>query len=197
MNLKGLLGCLLTLAISGKVQWQRILQFSRDKSHPTPSLTGMVRVVKVAATGAMCIALVGLVHSPAGAEDTEKRSSDVRYAGQAFNATNANRAQHREKRLKRNACLQKAAVRQAKAMAREQAMYHQDLRKVLRQCKLRLAGENVAFGFDTGKSVVNDGWMNSSGHRANILNDAYQFMGVGAWQGEDGLWYAAQVFGRK
>lgn len=42
----------------------------------------------------------------------------------------------------------------------------------------RSAGENIARGYSTPKSVVN-GWMNSSGHRANILNSSYTHIGVG------------------
>lgn len=40
------------------------------------------------------------------------------------------------------------------------------------------AGENIAYGYATPKAVV-DGWMNSSGHRANILNASYTQIGVG------------------
>ena len=42
----------------------------------------------------------------------------------------------------------------------------------------RTAGENIARGYATPQAVVN-GWMNSSGHRANILNASYQQIGVG------------------
>ena len=42
----------------------------------------------------------------------------------------------------------------------------------------RAAGENIAMGYSTPKAVV-DGWMNSPGHRANILNTAYTQIGVG------------------
>ena len=40
------------------------------------------------------------------------------------------------------------------------------------------AGENIAKGYRTPKAVV-DGWMNSSGHRANILNASFTHIGVG------------------
>ncbi len=40
------------------------------------------------------------------------------------------------------------------------------------------AGENIAMGYKTPHEVVT-GWMNSSGHRANILNSAYKQIGVG------------------
>lgn len=42
----------------------------------------------------------------------------------------------------------------------------------------RTAGENIARGYPTPQAVVN-GWMNSSGHRANILNASYTQIGVG------------------
>lgn len=42
----------------------------------------------------------------------------------------------------------------------------------------RSAGENIARGQKTPQAVVN-GWMNSSGHRANILNSSYTKIGVG------------------
>ncbi len=42
----------------------------------------------------------------------------------------------------------------------------------------RSAGENIARGYATPQAVVN-GWMNSSGHRANILNASFTRIGVG------------------
>lgn len=42
----------------------------------------------------------------------------------------------------------------------------------------RTAGENIAYGQKTPQAVVN-AWMNSSGHRANILNPSYTQIGVG------------------
>jgi uncharacterized protein YkwD len=82
-------------------------------------------------------------------------------------------------------------------MAQREQIFHQDLGKVMRECKLNAAGENVAYGFRTGRSVVNDGWMNSEGHRRNILNPSFRLLGIGASKGHDGKWYVSQVFGRK
>lgn len=42
----------------------------------------------------------------------------------------------------------------------------------------RTAGENITYGQRTPAAVV-DAWMNSSGHRANILNASYTQIGVG------------------
>lgn len=42
----------------------------------------------------------------------------------------------------------------------------------------RTAGENIAMGYTTPQAVVN-GWMNSQGHRENILNSSFTQIGVG------------------
>ena len=42
----------------------------------------------------------------------------------------------------------------------------------------KTAGENIARGYSTPAAVV-EGWMNSPGHRANILNSSFTHMGVG------------------
>lgn len=42
----------------------------------------------------------------------------------------------------------------------------------------RTAGENIAQGYSTPEAVVN-AWMNSEGHRANILSAGYTTLGVG------------------
>ena len=42
----------------------------------------------------------------------------------------------------------------------------------------QLAGENLAYGFTSAQAVIT-GWMNSSEHRANMLNSAYSDVGFG------------------
>lgn len=54
----------------------------------------------------------------------------------------------------------------------------------------RTAGENIAKGQQTPQAVVNS-WMNSSGHRANILNSSYTQIGVGYVSGGN---YWTQMF---
>ncbi|MEC4017296.1 CAP domain-containing protein [Streptomyces sp. H27-D2] len=57
----------------------------------------------------------------------------------------------------------------------------------------QLGGENIARGQADARSVM-ESWMNSSGHRANILNCDYKTMGVGAHFAEGGPWWT-QDFG--
>jgi uncharacterized YkwD family protein len=54
-------------------------------------------------------------------------------------------------------------------------------------------GENIAYGQRTAAEVMN-GWMNSAGHRANILSAAYTQMGVGVAKASNGTLYWTQLF---
>jgi uncharacterized protein YkwD len=59
----------------------------------------------------------------------------------------------------------------------------------------RNAGENIAYGYPSAQSVMN-AWMNSSGHRANILNSNFTEVGIGVRYSSGGIPYYCQVFGR-
>ena len=52
--------------------------------------------------------------------------------------------------------------------------------------RYRTAGENIAYGYRTPQAVV-DGWMNSDGHRANILNASFTRIGMG-YVADGGYW---------
>ena len=57
-------------------------------------------------------------------------------------------------------------------------------------------GENIAAGYTTPAEVM-DGWMNSTGHKANILNSSSTHLGVGYVYGNNNYkHYWTQVFGR-
>ena len=52
------------------------------------------------------------------------------------------------------------------------------------------SGENIASGPRTAERVV-EGWMNSKGHRSNILKDSHTHIGIGYYKG-----FSVQLFGR-
>ncbi|MDT0568354.1 CAP domain-containing protein [Streptomyces sp. DSM 3412] len=56
-----------------------------------------------------------------------------------------------------------------------------------------LGGENIARGQATAEAVM-EAWMNSPGHRANILNCDFKTLGVGVHLGDGGPWWT-QDFG--
>jgi uncharacterized protein YkwD len=95
---------------------------------------------------------------------------------------NAERVRHGLPPLVEDPTLTEAAQAQADAQASSGRMFH----------ARTLAGsaENVAAG-QTSESEVNSSWMNSSGHRQNILNGSFTRVGVG----RSGNYWAVQ-FGR-
>lgn len=52
----------------------------------------------------------------------------------------------------------------------------------------KINGENIAVNYPTSDSVMN-GWMNSSGHRANILNSKYKSIGIGCFKVDSGYYW--------
>ncbi|NLA86577.1 MAG: hypothetical protein GX847_04700, partial [Clostridiales bacterium] len=59
--------------------------------------------------------------------------------------------------------------------------------------KYKAAGENLAFGFRTPEAVVK-AWMGSTGHRRNIMDPDFTFIGIGYYTNENGRVYCSQLF---
>ena len=152
-------------------------------------------VVAAAVTAGLLV--VAAPPDSAGPVATSERATAKQiYQRTAFKATNNKGRNHDLRTFKRNDCVQRWAVRQARAMAKQRRIYHQASGPVMRDCRLSWYGENVAYGYPTGRAVVR-GWMRSPGHRANILRPQFRLLGLAARKGSDGRWYAALVFGRK
>ena len=139
------------------------------------------------ALGVVAVLLGGLlttapVSTATAAPMSERATAQQTYQRTAFRATNNRRENHGLRRLKRNDCVQKYAVRNARRMARRGEMEHQKLEPIMRDCGLNYAGENIAYGYPTGRAVVR-GWMHSPGHRANILRPQFRLMGLAARKG--------------
>ncbi|WP_217586033.1 SafA/ExsA family spore coat assembly protein [Lentibacillus saliphilus] len=121
-------------------------------------------------------------------------------AGEVIKLTNAERAKHGLSPLKADWQLSRVARYKAWDMHDKNYFSHTsptygspfDMMKAF-GINYRSAGENIARGQRTPREVVN-AWMNSSGHRANILNANYTHIGVG--YAESGN-YWVQMFIRK
>jgi uncharacterized protein YkwD len=88
--------------------------------------------------------------------------------------------------------LVRAAHKRARAMAAANRLSHAGWERVVRGegAVARSIGENVAFNYPTATAVV-DGWMQSRGHRANILGTSFRRIGVGCVADARGrLWWA-------
>jgi uncharacterized protein YkwD len=100
-----------------------------------------------------------------------------------------------------NFSLQEAAWKHTEHMAKNKVMCHQgcgdgDPAQRIKATGYQAAtwGENVASGYQTAAEVMN-GWMNSTGHRANILNKDFTDIGVAYADGGKYGTSWTQVFG--
>jgi len=79
-------------------------------------------------------------------------------------------------------------------MASAGSLTHNSMMTVLSSCGgTTTAGENIAAGY-TSVSAVTSGWMNSPGHKANILNANFKIISVGVAQAANGTYYWVEDF---
>lgn len=109
-------------------------------------------------------------------------------------STNQQRVVRNKVKLTPHACVDKFAESHARWMAINRTMRHQSMSAIMSFCGLKSVGENIAWGFKTGPLTVT-AWMNSPGHKANILNSGYRLIGVGAYQDKYGRFWVSEVFG--
>jgi uncharacterized protein YkwD len=116
--------------------------------------------------------------------------------------TNEARAEEGCPRLRIDAKLRLAARRHSADMARNRYFSHTSRDGRSPGQRLAAAGfdarrgwaENIARGYPNAEAVM-DGWMNSPGHRGNILNCGLRTIGVGAVRAGGGQLYWTQDFG--
>ncbi len=90
-------------------------------------------------------------------------------------------------------CADKFANSWATTLAQTGNFAHQSLSPIMQACSARGAGENIAYGNVSADAMMTM-WMNSPGHRANILNGSYTGIGIGAVETPAGRWYGVQDF---
>lgn len=95
--------------------------------------------------------------------------------------------------LKEDEELNNRAQNWAEHMAKSGSLYHSSLN--MKGTSYALMGENIAKGFDTPEEVIK-GWMNSPGHRRNILEKKYTHAGFGVARDTRGkIWWCVQFAG--
>lgn len=147
-----------------------------------------VRTVRVEADG----------NAQSGHGEAEDNAPSGDFAAEVLRLVNIERANNGLAALEYDEKLQKAA----QVRADELVKYYSHDRPDGSSCFTVLgdfgitswaSAENIAAGYASPADVV-EGWMNSPGHRANILNSKYKYLGVGmAYGGEYGI-YWSQLF---
>lgn len=135
-------------------------------------------------------------------ESTPETTPDSEHAflKQVVDLVNAERAKEGLSPLSINTNVQAAAMVRAKEC--EQLFSHtrpdgSSFATALKEQNVsyRSAGENIAWGQHSPKEVMN-AWMNSPGHRANIMNPNFTTIGIGYYENANGTDYWCQLFTR-
>lgn len=134
----------------------------------------------------------------ADAPGTDTSDANLSYAEQVVKLVNEEREKRNLAPLSIDKRVQTAA--QVRARECEQSFSHtrpngSGFATALKEQNVsyRTAGENIAWGQRSPEEVVN-AWMNSDGHRANILSAKYTSIGVGYYQNDRGVNYWSQLF---
>ena len=133
----------------------------------------------------------------ASTETTTISQDSLNYSTQVLNLVNKHRRENGLKELTLNSNLSDVAQIKAEDMKNNNYFSHTsptygspfDMMKQF-GISYKTAGENIAKGQKTPEAVVN-AWMNSEGHRSNILNANYTQMGLGY---TNGTVYWCQMF---
>lgn len=143
-------------------------------------------------------------HSSEDTSTKEESNTSNKQADEVLRLVNAERSKQGLKSLQLDSNLNKIATVKAKDMAVNNYFSHDsptygdpfEMMRSFGETSYRKAGENIAAGQRDAKEVMNS-WMNSSGHRANILNANYTHLGVGYYEGGSYKTYWVQEFEQK
>ena len=117
----------------------------------------------------------------------------------AISLLNRDRAENGLPALRADSKLTQVARKHAADMVAHNYLNHKNLqgqspfdRLKANGIAFRAAAENIAYNYSI--ESMEEAWMNSPGHRANILNSQYTHVGVGLQTKSDGTIYGVQMF---
>lgn len=137
----------------------------------------------------------------AAIEVTMSGTSNYADAYEALQVTNEQRTAAGKKPLNMNKQLQEAAMQRAWETAMLVGHERPDGSAIKTAIDTYVTsytytkyGENIAYGYSSGSSVVNNGWMQSTtGHKETMLSDSYTQIGIGCYV-HNGTYYWVQLF---
>lgn len=139
-----------------------------------------------------------LPDTPEEPEQPDTPEEDTSYAAQVVRLVNEERAKAGLSALTVDTGLEAASLVRAQEIVSNFSHTRPDgtsFSTAIREqnVSFRGAGENIAWGQKSPEAVM-EAWMNSPGHRANILNENFTRIGVGHYQNGSGTNYWVQLF---
>ncbi|MDN4646515.1 FG-GAP-like repeat-containing protein [Arthrobacter sp. PsM3] len=143
----------------------------------------------LASAGGASTALISAAPAEAASTQTQVDAA----VAQILSGTNAERVKADLQPLRVAPSMNSVSQNWTQAMAAQSLMTHNPYFSTQLPQPWMGVAENVAMGFTAGTVVA--GWMNSPGHRANILGD-YTHIGIGYWVDGTGRAWFTQNFGK-
>lgn len=138
--------------------------------------------------------------SSSAAQSAQTSAGYSAFQNEVLTLVNQQRAANDLRALSANAQLMKTATLKSEDMAKLNYFDHTSPTygtpfEMMKQFGIsyRTAGENIAMGQTSPEQVMND-WMNSEGHRKNILNAAFTQIGIGIAKNANGQYIWTQQF---
>lgn len=158
----------------------------------------MKRLLSILLSIVMTLSIVTGLNITASADDIYniqvKGICDYTKANEILNIVNQRRSENGLSSLSMDTELLNVAMDRAM----ETGIYYSHTRPDGSSCftiSSKLNGENIAVNYQTSESVMS-GWMNSSGHRANILSSNFKSIGIGCVK-INSVYYWVQSFSNK
>ena len=152
-------------------------------------MTNLRRLVRVIA-GPLVLALTLTI--PAQAANAGGRAQ--RFQNEMLRLVNQTRNVNGLHTVQLNQRLSREAVRHSIEMGRRFVLFHtSNLWDLVRPYDARTWGENVAYAETLRR--VEQLWMQSTHHRTNLLNPAFNSAGIGVVQAKGWLWVTLQLYG--
>ena len=172
------------------------------KSHRPRIRAGAATLAATVASGVVMGLTVVLPHADAMVMQSSLGTTEedaARYNKRVLALVNQARENHGLRPVRSASCASTNAHRWSARLVRRDEFQHSDLGVLLNDCSATYASENIALVWDGARpGQLVRLWMNSEGHRANILSPRARLSGVSVrWDDNRNSWIAVQNFVRR
>ncbi len=133
----------------------------------------------------LCAAFISCDQNMGGGEE------DLTYGKKVFDAVNAKRGVNL---IWDDKIYEQCKIHSQNMASGKVAFGHDGFQTRIKNLGGGSGAENVAMNHSDNPNDAAMQWMNSSGHKANIMNTSYKKSAVAAVKSEDGAWYYTQIF---